>query len=324
MKIGLLGRSELLLDTARLLKRKGFQVKFIITAKALPHYAVSEEDFQKLARQTGWDYFSAGNIYEKKWARYIRRSGAEIGVSVNYPTRIPKDALRAFRFGILNAHAGDLPRYRGNASPNWAILNGEKNLTMVIHKMEASEVDSGAILAENKLRLGGKTTIGDVYRWMQEKTPRLFLKALQGIRKDPSFLLRKQAKTSGEGFRCYPRLPSDSAIDWSLPAVEIHRLIRASSEPFEGAYAHCGGKKIRIWAAEPVEDGERYIAVPGQVSKIDKGTGHVTVITGKGKLKITRVSFDATGSTRQKPSSLITSFRIRLENPILSPRFIQT
>jgi UDP-4-amino-4-deoxy-L-arabinose formyltransferase/UDP-glucuronic acid dehydrogenase (UDP-4-keto-hexauronic acid decarboxylating) len=324
VKIGLIGRSELLGETAKLLRRKGFDIKFIITAKALPQYRTGEEDFKKLARQLNCDFFVAGSLSEKKWARYIRHSGAEIGVSVNYPTRIAGDVLGAFRLGILNAHAGDLPRYRGNASPNWAILNGEKDLTLVIHKMEASEVDSGAVLAEKKLRLGAKTAIGDVYEWMREKAPGLFFKALCQIRKDPRFLLRKQPKTSGEGFRCYPRLPSDSAIDWGLGASEIDRLIRASSEPFEGAYGFYGGKKIRIWRAELFRDREKYIAVPGQLSKIDRKSGHVTVITGEGKLKITSVSVDPESRKRQKPSSVLTSFRTRFEKSFAPPHFVQT
>jgi UDP-4-amino-4-deoxy-L-arabinose formyltransferase/UDP-glucuronic acid dehydrogenase (UDP-4-keto-hexauronic acid decarboxylating) len=324
MKIGLIGRSELLWETAKLLNRKGVEIKFIITAKTLPQYRTGEEDFKKLARRLGCDFFIAGNLNSKKWARYVRRSGCEIGISVNYPSVVPRDVLKAFRFGVLNAHAGDLPRYRGNASPNWALLNGEKSLGLVIHKMNPVQLDSGDILAESKLPLGEKTAIGDVYAWMRGKVPGLFLQALGRLRKNPGFVLRKQSNTREPGFRCYPRLPADSAIDWELGASEIDRLIRASSEPFEGAYGFYGGKKIRIWRAELFRDPEKYIAVPGQLSKIDKKSGHVTVITGEGKLKITSVSVDSEGRKRQKPSSVLTSFRIRFEKSLGPPHFVQT
>ena len=89
-----------------------------------------------------------------------------------------------------------------------------------------------------------------------------------------------------KGFRCYPRRPEDSKIDWSKDVQYIHRLIRASSKPYSGAYSYLDGKyKVTIWKAEIYKDNEKYCAIPGQISEISKD--YFVVIAGNGKIKIT-------------------------------------
>lgn len=322
MKVGLIGRSELLFNTAVLLHKKDFEIAFIITSKALPEYQVRERDFEKLSKQIGCDYFLAGKGNGSEFADRVKRSGAEIGISVNHPALIGKDLLNAFKFGVLNAHAGDLPRYRGNACPNWAILNGERHVTLVIHKMEPGRLDSGDVIAKRKYRLEADTYIGDVYAWLAGRTPGLFLSALRKIGRKSGLAHGKRGSEAQKGFRCYPRIPTDSEINWNLPALQIHRLIRASSEPFSGAYAFYRGEKIVIWRAELPDDGEKYIAMPGQISQIDKKAGTVTVITGDGKLRICSVSQGDDSDVRRKPSEIISSIRSRLESRFLAMGFV--
>ena len=229
--------------------------------------------------------------------------------------------LDAYQFGILNAHAGDLPRFRGNACPNWAILMGEPSMALTIYRMEGNQLDLGDILAQEKFLLGPHTYIGDVYTWLKEAAPRLFLQTLGHISKNPSYVLKKKSDLGSDGFRCYPRIPSDSEINWSGSAEDIHRLIRASSEPFSGAYTFYQDKKLFVWRAELLNDGEKYLAVPGQIAQRDKQTGDVIVITGKGKLKLTEVSW--VGEERTHPVDFITSFRIRLGKGSGSERFVK-
>ena len=196
---------------------------------------------------------------------------------MNYVSIISQDVINLFPCGILNAHFGDLPRYRGNACPNWAIINGENSLILSVHLMEGSLLDCGRVIIQDICPVNDSTYIGDIYEWAEKAVPGLFVKAVELLKKDPGYTLKYADPQSPESLRCYPRKPQDSRIDWSHPAAAIHRLIRASSEPFSGAYCFVDGKnKLTIWRAELVNDGERYLAVPGQISAIAKD--HFVVI----------------------------------------------
>ena len=95
---------------------------------------------------------------------------ADVVVSMNFATLIPEWFLQKFEHGVLNSHAGNLPRYRGNACPNWAIINGEEEVYVTIHVM-AKELDAGPILSQSKMRLTQHTYIGEVDDWLTKTVP---------------------------------------------------------------------------------------------------------------------------------------------------------
>lgn len=284
MKIAIVGRTETLLNTAKLLLKNGFEIPLVITAKAAPEYNIKEEDFENFAKSIGADFICTNKINLK--AEKLRKHNVDIAVSMNYTSTISEEIVGCFKMGILNAHLGDLPRYRGNATPNWAIINGESSIPMCIQYMIGGELDSGDILNKKYKEILITTKIGEIYQWANEVTPQLYLEALTNLKRDPSFIIAKQSKDIGDIIRCYPRLPEDSKIDWSKSSLEIIRLINASSKPFSGAFTTFDGDNIIIEDAEMYRDGEKYFAVPGQISEINKAQGYVTVITGDGKIKI--------------------------------------
>ncbi len=166
------------------------------------------------------------------------------------------------------------------------------------------------LAGSEKFNLNGNTYINDIYEWIRETTPRLFLFSLEKIKNNPDYVLKKQSNNPKDILRCYPRVPSDSKIDWNWPADYIHRIIRASAEPFSGAFTFYKGSKLSIWRAELFEDNERYLAMPGQIAQINKTSGNVVVITGKGKLKLTIVSYNS--FSRVKPAKIINTIRVRV------------
>ena len=127
----------------------------------------------------------------------------------------------------------------------------------------------------------------DIYSWAEKEIPRLFCKAIDILKDNPGYSLKYVSENDPESLRCYPRRPEDGKIDWDRDAEYIHRLIRASGYPFAGAFSFLDGKeKITIWRAELYDDGEKFLAVPGQIAEL--GKNYFVVITGKGKLKITK------------------------------------
>jgi methionyl-tRNA formyltransferase len=282
IKIAIIGRTEILYDSAIALRQAGFDIVCILTAKEAPEYERTAADFKALAKNWGIPFKQGPRIMEH--AEYLRASRADIGVSINYTGVIPQSVIDIFPLGILNAHGGDLPRYRGNACQAWAILNGEFRIGLCIHRMIGGELDSGDIVARDYLPINETTKVTVAWRWMVERTPGLMLKALQKLSTDSNYFLERQSRNPKDALRCYPRRPEDGRIDWCRPALEVLRLINASNKPYAGAFCDFEGQKFIIWDAELLKGDEVFCAVPGQVIKL--GEHEVDVACGVGEIRI--------------------------------------
>jgi UDP-4-amino-4-deoxy-L-arabinose formyltransferase/UDP-glucuronic acid dehydrogenase (UDP-4-keto-hexauronic acid decarboxylating) len=304
MKIAIIGRSELLYDSAVLLNKK-HEIVCIISANEAPEYTRVLADFKRLAE--GWGIpFAQGSKISDHYD-FLLANPADIAISINYTGIIPQSIVDIFPLGILNAHGGDLPRYRGNACQAWAILNGEERIGLCIHKMLGGELDSGDIIAKDFLLINQKTKITEVWNWMLLHTPKLIDEAVKKLAKDPQYFLERQSKDPKKALRCYPRRPEDGKIDWNMSSLSILRLINASNKPYAGAFCNWGDKHLTIWDADLVDDEEIFCAFPGQVTKI--GNGYIEVITGLGKLKLTIVELNGSSIS---PNLIISSTRTRL------------
>ena len=311
MKIAIIGRTEILYDTAALLAEKGHEIKLIITAKEAPEYTRTADDFKELAGKLNSMYLYSAKISAPENIEFIRNCGPiDIAISVNYSSVISSDVTELFPLGIFNAHGGDLPRYRGNACQAWAIINGEEKIGLCIHKMKGGELDSGDIIERKHMPLDINTRVGECYSWMTEEIPGMFLAAVKKLEADKNCIMEKQSTRPEDALRCYPRCPDDGRIDWKKSNIEVLRLINASSEPYVGAFCEYAGKTIRIWRAKLFEDDEKYCAICGQIASIDKASGAMIVICGNGKLQIDEVEFDG---ERGEPSGFIKSIRERLK-----------
>ena len=307
MYIAIIGRSELMYDTALAAQEHGHDIALIITAKETPEYTKAAADFEALAKEWNVPFIKTAKIIGIR--EQVKAAGpVDIALSVNYSGIIPQEIIDLFPLGILNAHGGDLPRYRGNACQAWAILNGEERIGLCIHSMIGDELDNGDIIARDYFPVTLDTKVGQVWEWMHARVPELYMEAVDRLANDPSYVLEVQSKAPADALRCYPRRPEDARIDWSQPAREILRLVNASGKPYDGAFCMLEDKKLIIWdAALPEKNDERYLAIPGQVTAI--GEGFSEIATGKGKLRITQVEIDGQLGTADQ---FITFLRERL------------
>jgi UDP-4-amino-4-deoxy-L-arabinose formyltransferase/UDP-glucuronic acid dehydrogenase (UDP-4-keto-hexauronic acid decarboxylating) len=305
MKIAIIGRSEVLYETTLLLHYTGHKIVCILTSKEAPEYTRTAADFLELANKLKVPFERGGEGAE--YTDLFKKSKADIAVSINYTGVLPQSIIDQFPHGVLNAHGGDLPRYRGNACQAWAILNGEQRIGLCIHKMIGGELDSGDIIARDYLSIDHSTKITMVWEWMMLRTPQLMLEALQLLDADSEYVLEKQSKDLAQVLRCYPRKPEDGRIDWNQSAIKIIRLINACNKPYAGAFCEFEDEKLIIWDAELVSDGEVFFAVPGQVTKI--GDGFIEIACKDGKIAILTCEING---VIYKPSTLIRSVRKRL------------
>ncbi len=310
-RIAIIGRSELLYNTASRLIEKGYEIPLIITAKEAPEYKYTSADFEKLANRVGAEFIHTAKINDETILNRIKNiDKIDIGVSINYSGVIAEEVIDLFPYGILNAHGGDLPRYRGNACMAWAIIAGEEKVGLCIHTMIGGELDSGNIIVRKFLPLNMNTKVGETFKWMEDEIPPMMEEAISLLSNNKDYVLAVQSKNPEDALRCYPRNAEDGKIKWHETNENIIRLINASSLPFVGAYCYYEEQKIVVWDAELFNDQERYLAVPGQISSIDKNHGTITVICGKGKIKINVIGIN---DHQIHPAEFFQSTRKRLK-----------
>jgi len=310
MKVIIIGRTEILYSSALMLKEE-HQICGIITAKASPEYEKTQDDFELLAKELGCPFLQTQYL-GRAASEFIINCKPDVGVSVNWVSVINSKIIDLLPFGILNCHPGDLPYYRGNAVCNWAMLAGETEIVVTIHEMVAGELDSGAIYCQDRFKISEDSDITDFVKFWESVTPNLFLEAINKI-STLNYRPLDQATIEREPFRCFPRLPVDSKIDWAETARNIDLLIKASAAPYSGAYTYLkiGDiiHKVSIWNSRVVQKDTVDMGTPGHIIFNDKQSGESHVYTGAGVLAIGDVSFDNEDSFR--PGLVWKSIRMR-------------
>lgn len=293
MRVLVLGRGEGLLASAQALVSDGrHKVVAVITARPNAEYAVGQAEFEDFARSQKAAFRETQKI-DAEVQDLVRDAHADVGISVNWVTILDNTTLGLVSRGVLNAHLGDLPRYRGNAAGNWAILAGEPYAVLTVHRMTPSEVDVGQILSQRRIDIGPSTSIMDLVTNANASLPSMFQEALDRLEMPSGD--NPEQPAAREGFRTYPRLPGDGLIDWGQSAAAIDRLVRATTRPYPGAYTYFRDnderlRKLIVWEAGVVDDIAPGRGVPGQVISNNVESGESHILTGEGVLALRLVS----------------------------------
>lgn len=308
IKIAAIGRTQYLYKSILELQKNGFEIVLIITCKEAPEYKKGVQDFKLLAQKIGCNFLVTSKINTPEIKLLIENLQPDIAISVNWKTIIGEKIINSFPFGIINAHLGDFPRYRGNATPNWAIISNEKKVFTILHLM-TKELDAGPIILKKRIPITKMTYIGDVYQSFEKNLPKMFGEAIKGLLMG-TIKPKKQPKNPKLSLRCYPRIPQDGEIDWKKSAQDISKLVRASAEPFSGAYTFLDGKKLIIWRGYSENPKFPILGTPGQVAERRENVGEAVIITGKNFFVMEEVEMDNLG--RKKATDIIKSIRDRL------------
>jgi len=301
-----IGRSRYLYDGIRHLVANGYSFKAIVTEEAYEEYDIKHTDFEALAKNTGAEFFMIKKINDEKLVKIIKDNHIRVAISANWKYTIPKSFLDLFECGILNFHLGNLPDYKGNATVNWTIINGESYINGNIHKMDP-ELDAGDVVSRKAIPITSDLYIADILKQAEADVPALYLEAVEKVLVNPDAY---EVKGTIKGLRCYPRLPEDSQIDWKQTAEQVGRLVRASSHPYKGAFSYLNGEKITIWKASAFIPEEKFLAVPGHVVAINKDKQSVWVACGEGMLEIFEIEHNG---QVMKPTDHIKSIRVRFK-----------
>jgi methionyl-tRNA formyltransferase len=210
-------------------------------------------------------------------AESFRALGLDAAVVAAYGLILPKAVLAAPRLGCLNVHASLLPRWRGAAPIQRAILAGNSETGVTIMQMDEG-LDTGPMLLCETVPIGPETTASSLHDALAELGARLIVPALEG-RAAGTLIPRPQP---AEGVTYARKLGRDEGrLDWSRPAAQLARAVRALN-PAPGVWFEHAGERIKVLAADAIEDGDG--AVPGTI--LDDA---LTVACGIGALRLTRL-----------------------------------
>ena len=215
----------------------------------------------------------------------VRGLNPDVLVVVAYGKILPKEILEIPKYGAINVHGSLLPKYRGAAPIQWAVINGEAETGITTMFMDEG-MDTGDMILKESTKIGEDETTGELWERMSYIGSKLLVQTLEKIdnikEKDKlsfeELKIKMGAEKQGEDFSVAPMLQKEIAkIDWSKSGIEIKNLVRGLN-PIIGAYSMLNGKKIKFWKVDLVTNNEIEMEFPEtkeyaeRISKIENGT----------------------------------------------------
>jgi methionyl-tRNA formyltransferase len=237
---------------------------------------------KQAALDRGLPVLQPQTLRDKETQAQLSALDADLMVVVAYGLLLPKRVLAAPRLGCVNVHASLLPRWRGAAPIQRAILAGDSQTGVTIMGMEAG-LDTGPMFLTHATPIAPRETGGSLHDRLCLIGAQALMEALPGI-----LAGTLTAIPQGDTGALYAKklLKEEAIIDWSGPTLDIDRQVRAF-DPWPVAETRLGEASLRIWAAEPLTDAPPGGLVPGSVVNTSK-VG-IEVVTGDGVLRITRL-----------------------------------
>lgn len=237
----------------------------------------------------------------------LKEISPDVIIVVAYGQILPKEILSLPRFGCINVHASLLPKLRGAAPIQWSVINGDTESGITIMQMDEG-LDTGDILLVKKVMISEKETGGSLFDKLSGYGGQMVLDVLELAKKG-----ELKPVPQGDGSTYAKMLTKEMGrIDFSKTAVELERLIRGLN-PWPGAFCYLGGKIIKIWDADVLEENEASglgesdkSFTPGEVVLVSKND--FTVATGDGFLVIK--SIQPEGKKRMDTGAFLRGFAL--------------
>ena len=278
MRLIFAGTPEFAAQALRAIVAAGHDVALVLTQPDRPAgrgMSLQPSAVKKVALEHGIEVFQPLTLRDAEAQAKIAALGAEVMVVAAYGLILPQVVLDMPRFGCINIHGSLLPRWRGAAPIQRALLAGDAETGVCIMQMEAG-LDTGPVLLRGAFPIEASDTTATLHDRLAELGAKLVVEALGKL---PLPAVPQPA----EGVTYAHKIEkAEALIDWSKSAAELDRHIRAFN-PFPGAQALFGGQTVKLWQARPVVgDGEI-----GAILAVDRSS--VVVACGEGALAITEL-----------------------------------
>ncbi len=241
--------------------------------------------------------YTPGGLKDAETQAEFARLGADIAVVAAYGLILPKAILDAPRLGCINIHASLLPRWRGAAPIQRAILAGDAKTGITIMAMDQG-LDTGPILAAEEIDIGPATTCAELHDRLAVLGGRMVVYVLNGL---ATGIIEPAPQPDHGAVYAAKLTRAEGRMDWRRPAIDLERQIRAFS-PWPGAWFELGGTRIKVIEAQVMAEATG--VEPGEV--ID---GRLTIACGGGALRVLVAQRE--GKTAQGAAEFLRGFKVR-------------
>lgn len=307
MKIIFMGTPDFAVGTLEALIEAGHEVVLAVTQPDKPKGRGKEMQYtpvKECALKHDIPVFQPRRVREEECIEELRKYNADIMVVVAFGQILPKEILEMCTYGCVNVHASLLPKYRGSAPIQWAIIDGEEVTGVTTMQMDEG-LDTGDMLLKTEVTIEPKETGGSLFNKLADAGAKLCVETLGAL----------QNKTvtpipQGETTTAYAKMLDKQLgnIDWNKTAVQIERLIRGLT-PWPSAYTNWNDKVMKIWDAEVSDiDAETEDAKPGTIVKVEKDAFYVQ--TGEGLLKVCELQIP--GKKRMDAGAFLRGYQVKV------------
>jgi len=303
-RIVFFGTPDFAVASAEALRRAGMAIAAVVTAPDRPAgrgLGLHESAMKRWAGQYRIPVLQPEAFRDASFLQALREIAADVFVVVAFKI-LPRDVFTIPRLGTINLHASLLPKYRGAAPINWAIIQGERETgvtTFVINE----KVDTGEILLQRRVAIGPDETFGELYERLKTVGSDLLVETLRNYvagRLNP----RPQAGTPTRAPKITPEI---CRINWQQPAERIRNLVRGLS-PVPAAFTFLAGKRLKIFRCEPEPASPRGEA--GEILLADAKSGRLLVRAGDGCLRLQELQLE--GKKRMDAGSFLRGSAVKV------------
>jgi methionyl-tRNA formyltransferase len=278
MKVIFAGTPEFAAVALQAVIAAGHDVALVLTQPDRPAgrgMALQPSPVKRLAEASGIEVFQPPTLKEAAAQERIAAVGADVMVVAAYGLIVPLVVLAMPRFGCINIHASLLPRWRGAAPIQRALLAGDHETGVSIMQLEAG-LDTGPVLLRAACPIGAADNAATLHDRLAKSGARLIVEALTKLP------LPMEPQPAAGVTYAHKIEKAEALIDWSKDAQELDRHIRAFN-PFPGAQARFGGQTVKLWQAVPVAGGGE----KGRILSVDRN--RIVVACGSGALAVSEL-----------------------------------
>ncbi|PYG89123.1 methionyl-tRNA formyltransferase/UDP-4-amino-4-deoxy-L-arabinose formyltransferase/UDP-glucuronic acid dehydrogenase (UDP-4-keto-hexauronic acid decarboxylating) [Ruminiclostridium sufflavum DSM 19573] len=263
MRMVFMGGHKLGKDTLQYLIDKRKDIIAVVTNIENDWYTGVDE----VAEKNGLLLYKNVDVNSESFINEITALKPDLIVVVNFQQILKEQLINIPQRGCINTHAALLPKYRGRAPLNWAVIHGERQVGVTVHYIEKG-IDTGDIIIQKSIDIGDEEYIDSVLEKVKDVYPTVVNNAVNLIQSG-DFVRIKQDLSKGNYFG--KRTPEDGQINWNNNTKDIFNLIRAISKPYPGAFSFCNNSRLIIWRAEVINQKEEESLLPnGYIITINK------------------------------------------------------
>lgn len=281
-----MGTPDFAVGTLEEIIRAGHEVVLAVTQPDKPKgrgKAMQFPPVKECALTHDIEVFQPKRIRDDANVEYLKKYHADIIIVAAFGQILPKSILDMPRYGCVNVHASLLPKYRGAAPIQWAVINGDAITGVTTMRMDVG-LDTGDMIAKREVRVAEDETGGSLFDKLADVGAKLCVETMDMLEKGTATFTPQNNEMSTHTSMITKELGN---IDWKKPAVEIERLIRGLN-PWPSAYTHLNNKTFKIWKAKVVTEDSDY--QPGCIVRADKHD--LIVQTGAGQLALLEVQLE--------------------------------